>query len=139
MKAYFKALLETLQGIQAALDRLVPALIKALAVSAAHGDLEDRLASLERELQTWEARVEGDMMRAESRFRAARSAEERTRHAQRADEDDEEGDDGLEAFRDILQAGNVERGPEEGVLDMPSGVDGRASTKQRLRAQKFGV
>jgi len=145
---------KTLRQIADALNALTALGDSALTVLEAHasatreGDgLSDRVATLELSRATWEANVEGEMLRADNQFRNARNSEERVRHQKKGVAD--EGIEGvtsegeaeiLEAYRalGLLQNFDGAGGEEEGVLDMPNDVEVVPRKTLALRS-KFGV
>lgn len=103
------------------------------------GPLEGRVADLERSRSQWEAEVEAEWTRAESKFKAARSAEERTRsmetHA-KALAGSEDGEDGItEEYRELVRL-NAEAGADEALHLVPASV--AITPKARALQAKFG-
>jgi len=102
--------------------------------------LESRLSELERDRHQWEARIEAEMMRAESRFKQARSSEERTRTlatnaealAGGAEGEDDVANEYLEFLRRNGEAGTA---PELQSMPAPVAVD----AKTRAIQAKFGA
>ena len=103
------------------------------------GPLEDRLAELERARHQWEARVEAEMVRIDSRFKAARGSEERARNMEANAEALTGSDDGEEGipqeYLDFLRR-NGETSQEVAVQSMSESV--ALTPKVRALQRKFG-
>ena len=118
------------------LTDLLPQMIQAYAVTE---PLEERLAELERGRQLWEARVEAELLRADSKFKAARSSEERTRtmaaHAEALSSSDD-GEEGIPPeYRELLRL-NGEASEEVAVQPVSASV--APTPKARALQAKFG-
>lgn len=121
----FRRIREVVRALQGTLSRIADAL-QAISVSIDErevagpyeGDqeLRTRLDALERSRATWEAEAEGLIIKAESRFKAARAAEERARHLLK-DRDAEEDEDGWAEDED------APRGRAEGVPAMHQALE----------------
>lgn len=77
--------------------------------------LEARIEQLERQRALWEAEIDGKLLQAENKFKAARASEERTRRLSESFGGDEDGLDELPAGIRELYRGDAEAGREEGV------------------------
>lgn len=140
IRAWSGAVLGALQGIVAALEALGRPQGRGEAVEA----LETRLASLEASQARWHAEMEAQLIRAEQERKTARAAEERTRYKERRlaslDDDDEEGGELPEGYRELLAAGAGAGGPAGGVPPVQSGVgNGRKARRSALLRRKFGI
>lgn len=145
MIRFFKNVTSSLQAIAAALDTLNALLSEGIREASGVAGFEDRLGTLERELDKREAQAEATLERAQSKFASARAAEERARgfaNAQKRPDNGDEGDDvdqeQLDAYLEAIQQGYDPTGPAEGVQPVPPGVGDRRSEKQALRARKLG-
>lgn len=153
MISYFRRVLSTLQALSRALDRGVTALERWVETRPMSHQLQERVESIERELQQWEAQVEAELLRAESKFKQARNAEERARGMKDraealsnadagAEEGEGEGELDLEdlppAYRQALLELDAEERPEEGVQPMYQGVEGRQAGREHAKNVKFG-
>jgi len=102
----------------------------------------ERLDELERTRALWEAEVEGQLAKAGSAFRNARSAEERTRSMvdNVPSEGDASSDDAIEAHIRSLRDLDANGGEEEGLQPVRKSVGShRASKRQNATRLKFGV
>lgn len=142
----------SLKRLSAAADR-VPSLLEELR-DAVHGlnthgshsdEIERRLAALERDVERRYAEAEALQIKAESRFAAARSSEERARrYAQSGGDDgDEEGDLDAEAFRAALEEAGVSGydaggGEDQGLHALSSRVGRRRLSKLNAHSLKRG-
>lgn len=140
-----RALLGTLKEIATALGACVAVLEAGLTVRSETSDFEQRLAALEREITKREAEAEATLVQAESRFKAARAAEERARHHARTAEVAGEGEEDLSpeeiaaAYEEAgLPLGDAEVGPEEGLHPLPSRMERRRASKSNALELKFG-
>lgn len=140
----FKSLRElsaTLQRLVEGVEAVAAHLSALLAVWSTQGTLEARLEALEGSRQHWEAVQEANELRVESRFKAARSAEERARtmanHARTLAGDENGEEDGqLERAIELLRP-HVEPGGEEAVPDVPEIL--ALDPKAHARRAKWGV
>jgi len=69
----------SLSGLVATMDRVDQTLREIRSGWEVQGPLLERLEALERARDGWEAQMEAELLRVQSAFKAARSAEERTR------------------------------------------------------------
>ena len=95
-----EAIQQSLVSVVQALDRLGTTIHGALTQGTPSPELEGRVSSLERELAKKLADVEALIVQAETRFKAARAAEERARRYVRRDADDYDDDDDDEVWPD---------------------------------------
>ena len=102
--------------------------------------LEQRLADLERGRSQWEATVEAELLRSDSKYKASRAAEERTRtmaaNAEALSSSDESEDGISEEYLELLRR-NAEGVPDEAVHRLPVGV--AVNPKTRAIQAKFGA
>lgn len=135
-----RSLSEALHSLSSSLQSISDLLPEVLQAVSTHEPLEERLAELERDRHQWEARVEAELVRADSKFKSARAAEERTRTMtahERADEDGAESEEDLGArYLELLQR-NAQAGADETVQSVPEGV--AVDAKTRALQAKFGV
>lgn len=121
------ALTEASRGNQEILDQLVAQFSVAPTVDLS--GVHERLDALDLSRAKWEAEVEAMMTKAESRFSAARAAEERNRRGRRQaedDDDDAEGEldfDALPAHYQAALQGHARAGDEEGVQPVQMELD----------------
>lgn len=128
-----------LQRMTQALERIAEVLPEVLEAWSTRGPLEERLAELERNRQHWEATIEAELLRADSKYKSSRAAEERSRtmaaHAETLSGGDE-GEEGIpQQYLDILRR-NGEPGQEGAVQTVPAGV--ALTPKARALQAKFG-
>jgi len=112
-------------------------------------DFVQRVEAIERTIHSALAEAEASEMRAESRFKTARSAEERARakeaslaKAQQGDEEGEGSDVDEEALREYLaelQQGDGEGGNPDGVQPVPSLLEARRTRRQQLIRAKWNA
>ena len=105
------------------------------------GNLQARITELERSREQWEARTEAHFLKSDSRFKSARSSEERARTMRRHAEalsggENGEGEAALRHISELLE-GNAEGGAEAEVPTVPPHV--APDSKTLLRMAKFGV
>lgn len=134
-----KGISDALQSLVAALWSIAEGLQGVLAAWEAEGGLRERVDQLEMSRARWEAEIEGEMVKVESRFKAARASEERTRHLMRSNEDhegDEEGEGALEAYFEAVAANHAQGGAPKGVQPVHQAVAPRG--KDLARRFKFG-
>lgn len=143
MIAWFRSLLDGIHGVREELSGLrsdLSALLEALGASPAGLEgVEDRLEDLERSRALWEAEVEGVLLQAENKFKAARSSEERTRRLAESAEFDEDGLDELPERIQELYRRDEAGGPEEGVQPVPEGMEPPPSPQEWAVRAKAGV
>lgn len=136
MRAFLRALSETLQRLVDALDTIGHHLAEVLTRWDSQGEHSDRLLKLEMSRDAWEAQVEAEFLKADSRYKAARSSEERARtmvtHAEAFAGDDEGDEDGLRAIQELL-AENAE-GSEDGQVPELREV---VAVSPKVRAQQL--
>jgi len=130
----------TVEGLAATMKHISEVLPKLLESWDRVGPLQERLTELERVRHQWEADMDAQMTRADSRFKAARSAEERTRimadNAQ-APDDGAEGEEDLRAQYLELLRRNGEAGGDEAVHQVSDRV--AIDPKTRALQAKFGT
>jgi len=147
MIGYFRSVLEALQTAAAALTDAVELLGTVDTETQDASELRARVDALERSRALWEAEMEGELQRAEGKYKASRNAEERARTMRsRAEElaglggGDAEGEEGIPAgYLDLLR-GDAPNGTEEGVQPVREAV-GRPepmSPKGHARRLKYG-
>lgn len=112
-----------------------------LELSEDKGNLQVRVAELERSREQWEAHTEAETTRSDSAFKAARAAEERARTMRRHAEalsgsEDGEGDDALRSIAELLKT-DGEAGSQVEVPDVPEDVV--TDAKALGRQAKFGM
>lgn len=106
--------------------------------------LKERMDEFDRGRALWEANMEAELLKADSKYKSARNAEERAKtHARGADEESIEighasPEELREAYRGWLPGADVEAGANGGVLALRSGVESVSAKAQAVRA-KFGV
>ena len=113
------------QDLAAALRHISEVLPEVLTALETAEPLETRLAELERARSQWEAQVEAELLRADSKFKQARNAEERTRTMAanaKALADSDEGEDAVrDEYLEFLR-GNGEAAGDEEVPTLPAPV-----------------
>jgi len=119
----------------------------ALKVPPSDGALEDRLVKLELSRATWEAEIEAQLLKAESKYRAASAAEGRARTLVRFDEklldegpspleDEDPPPFGFEGESPLdVPPGNAAGSPEGGLQPLHVGVE--TTAKARSVRAKF--
>lgn len=112
---------KTLRALTDALHRLISCLNALAATQREQGPAEDRLEDLERSRSQWEAEVEGMLLKAEGKLKAANNAENRERTMRKS----------YESFLDPL---DEDREPEPEALP-----DGYAPVGQDQRLQPVRV
>jgi len=117
-----KAISEALGAIAARLEEGNGALFELVTQSHTQGNLEARVADLERSLTKQMLEAEALIVRADARFKAARSSEERGRRlAAQYDEDAEYDDEGYDPEQSGTPGGTVGAGGNgQGVFAMPT-------------------
>jgi len=125
MFGFVRDLSGSISALQGSLVHVSEVLDRVLGAWDSQGPLQERLAELERNRDQWEAAMEALQMRADSTFKSARSAEERTKTLARNAEalaGGEEGEDGIsDEFIELLRR-NAEAGAGEEVHTLPAGV-----------------
>lgn len=114
---YLRALVEVLTAIHDSLQ--------------VDGPTTDRLEDVERRMRLLEADMEATLQKAESRYKAARSAEERSRTMERHAEEiqeavgfSEEGEEEIpEEYLQLLRERDGAGSPEEGMQPLPPGME----------------
>lgn len=148
----FRQLVDALQGIAAGIADAVTlgaSLLEELQKRGAGAEgVEARLEALERSRALWEAEMEGVLLEAENKFKASRSAEERSRgmlKRAQALTDSEEGDfEGIadlpEEYLEALRARDAAAGEAEGMHPLHAGLEARPplTGRERARLLKFG-
>lgn len=119
----FRALTESFRDLTAAVREHGAKLDKVLG----SGTLQDRVQALEGSQEIWEAKVEAEFIRIDSRARAARSAEERVRSAQAR----------LDLEEEAAQEIHAPESLEEGVFPVRDVVE--VDPSQIVIRRKFGV
>lgn len=115
----FRGFTDAVQSLVIVLQGLASLLSRHLKVQEASGTLRERVDDLERTRAQWEAQVEADMLKAESKYSSVRNAEERTRKMAKVYEAAGEGDEGgedsgvAEALRQLILQGNVDTGEDQ--------------------------
>lgn len=129
-----KAASASIQGLTDGVAGLCKLLETHLERTAASGSLADRLDALELSRATWEAEVEAELTRADTRFKSARNAEERARALGKKHETDADlfGDQG-EAEPPAVPGGNVEISEAQGMQPLHLGMEEVSPKTHRLR------
>ncbi len=140
MFRFLRSLPEALQALAMALRSISELLPEILDHFRIYEPLEDRLAELERGRSQWEATIEAELLRVDSKYKASRAAEERTRTMAANAEalsSGEEGEDGVAAEYLELLRSNAEAGADEAVHQVPASV--AVDPKTRALQAKFGA
>lgn len=100
----------------------------------------DRLEALEHSRATWEAEMEGFLLKADGKLKAANNSEARERTMRKAyeaiaDPFDPDSEEGISPEQQHLRLGNAPPSEEEGVYDVPVGVEGEDWKARALRAK----
>lgn len=142
-----KRIADSVQGLWNELSRCGE-LLAVMAQESDHDEhLEARVTDLERRLSQAMAEAEALTIKAESRFKAARAAEERERaHREKAEEaaeqlaglDEEELASLPPEYLNLIQRGDVGGGEAEGMQPMRSPVADGPTGKERAKALKWG-
>ena len=113
------------QDLGAALRHIAEVLPEVLSALKTAEPLEARLAELERGRSQWESQVEAELLRADSKFKQARNAEERTRTMAanaKALADSDEGEDAVrDEYLEFLRSNGEAAGDQE-VPTLPAPV-----------------
>ena len=139
MIAILRGVSGSLQGLVSELEHISDLLSRVLERLETFGPLENRLAELERDRNQWEAKVEAELIRSDSKFKQARAAEERTRTMVENAEALSSGDDGEDSLRDEYLEFLRRNG--EGVEALPmQSVPAAVAVDSKTRAlqAKFG-
>lgn len=130
---------EGLRGLVIATDRVDQTLRDIHSGWDLQGPLLERIETLERAREGWEAQMEAELLRVQSSFKAARSAEERTRtmaaHAEALSGGDE-GEEALNEYREFLRT-NGEGVPPVALPQVPAPL--AVDAKTRAIQAKFGA
>lgn len=137
----FRATLEALQGIAAAIEDSNEIARNSLEGLTTDAHLSGRVDELERARGKWEADVEAVFLKADAKLKASNNAESRARtmlnHAEKfAPEDRPEGEEGIEPEPYEVYGGDAEGVEEAGVQPVHVGVE--ISPKARAMRHKFG-
>jgi len=99
-------ILREIRRLPDAMHRLTAAIHALSDVQASNGPAADRLEALERSRSLWEAEMEAEYLRADSKYKAAAAAESRARkQLDKLDPFPEEGEPGPEALPDFHAEG----------------------------------
>lgn len=134
MRTFFRTLLGTLQALVQALQAIADRL-----VDRSTDALIERVQQLEASRALWEGEMQAAAVKIESRFNAARAAEERARPKRpRHRDDDEEADFGAdaEAAAHELARSHAAGGGASPMLALPTPLAGDA--RSQIRARKWG-
>lgn len=130
----FRRLTEAIQRVATCLVTISQRLGAILDKWDSEGGLLPRVEHLELTRAAWEAEIEGGVLKADSKLKAAANAEARERQLRKSNERlygprDEDGDEGEEGARDADQANDAVPGEEEGMLPVHQdvAVDPRAT------------
>lgn len=136
-----RRLCEALECLTSATEALRQSVVVARDWHAEHGNVEARIEELERERNLFQAEIHGELLKAQTEYKKAGSAEKRAKTAR--DADDESGDsfetrsrEFLKKYGDRLQSYDVAAGAIEGVQILPEHVEGAAAVVETLRANK---
>jgi len=88
LPAYLRSMFSTIKALVGELHGINLRLKDLIELQRLQGPADDRLQELELSRATWEAEIEGVLLKAEGREKAARSAEARTRTMKRHYEDE---------------------------------------------------
>lgn len=109
-------LLREIRELPAAIHRLVGALHAVAKAQTEQAPAIDRLEELERSRSLWEADMEAEYQRAQTKYRAAHASEQRERKVRDAQLDPFTPDS--EEVEAPVPGGNAEVVPEEGMLPL---------------------
>lgn len=130
---------EALQSLASSLQSISELLPEVLQAWKIHEPLERRLAELERDRHQWEATMEAELLRSDSKYKSARAAEERTRtlesNAKALAGGDDREDDVTEQYLELLRS-NADASPDAAVPQVPNSV--AVNPKTRALQAKFG-
>jgi len=136
----FRQLTESLHALRIAIQSISAILPEVLESLRIYEPLEARLAELERGRSQWEATVEAELLRSDSKYKASRAAEERTRtlaaNAEALASSDESEEGLSEEYLELLRR-NAEGVPDEAVHQLPAPV--AVNPKTRAIQAKFGA
>ena len=140
MFRFFRSLPEAVHRVGDGLRLISDILPEVLESLRIYEPLETRLAELERGRSQWEATVEAELLRSDSKYKASRAAEERTRTMMTNAEalaGSDEGEESLsEEYLELLRR-NAEGVPDEAVHQLPAPV--AVNPKTRAIQAKFGA
>lgn len=150
MFSSIRGLLASLQRLITAIESLSAFIGQLVEIASEGGELTDRVKELEESRTTWEttwqaervlfeAKLEGDQAKAQSKYQAARNAEERAKTMANASADDGDlaSEAGvLEAYRQLgwVPAGDVDGSEADEVSPLHEGV-GVGPKSSALRAK----
>lgn len=145
--AAFSQLHADLTGIRATLERATDSLQEAQSLPSEYLGLADRVSELEGALEGAMGQARGLVTEAESRFAAARAAEERSRgmmkRAERLQtelaEGDEEGLEPLDYIVNQLPQGDANGGQEQAMPPMRDPLADRVAGKDAATRAKWGI
>jgi len=132
-------ILKEIRALPAAIHRLTAAVQHAGESAREAAPFEARIDQLERTLAVWEAKMEAELLKADSTYKSAANAESRARTMQRnyeklVDPFNLES----ETERDTLSEGDGARGEGEGVLPLRMDMEEPAyDPKQQALRAKF--
>lgn len=153
---FFRVATEAIQRLVETHEMIAEASVQVAGREQADGHLDDALADLDRRLDSiernraiWEGEMEAAMVKVDSKFRAARAAEERERHLRKSNEETDESDDeGMEGLPDeyirAIQGLHADAGEGEGVPALyqdvgAAGANGALSGRELARRKKWGM
>lgn len=140
MFAFIRDLARALQAVATQLRIISDLLPEILEARSIMEPLEERVSELERARHQWEAQVEAELLRSDSKFKAARAAEERQRKmtadAEALSSGDEGEDEVREQYLELLRANGGGSAPVA-VQAVPESV--AVNPKTRVLQAKFGV
>jgi len=139
MFRFLRELPASLQSLNTTL-RLISAILPEILENVrVYEPLEKRLAELERGRSQWEATMEAELLRSDSKYKASRAAEERTRtmaaNAEALASSDEGEESISEEYLELLRR-NAEGVPDEAVHQVPAPV--AVDPRTRALQAKFG-
>jgi len=131
---------KSIRALTDAIQTMNVAILAALKAQEAKGPSEDRLADLEISRATWEAEMEGVLMKAEGKLKAANNAESRTRtmvkHYEKDADPFGEDSDAPEVQGTLdLPPEHVQFGGEEGVYPLQENLASHDGKAIALRAK----
>ncbi len=143
MFRFFRQLPEALYQLTQALLRISEILPEILENVRVYEPLETRLAELERGRSQWEATVEAELLRSDSKYKASRAAEERTRTMaanaaalSSSDEGEESISEADQEYLELLRR-NAEGVGDEGLHQLPAPM--AVDAKTRALQAKFAA
>lgn len=138
-----KSLSSAIQGLEQTVTQFNIQLLEAPQNVATDTESAARLDALEVRQSVWEAEMEAQLVKADSKYKSARNAEERSRTMAKRDAETSEGsEDGVEEIQAALeqirlQDSHVESSQENGMQQLHPSV-GIGAKETALRA-KFGT